>query len=79
MFRRTGRARHHAFLAPRHCLFQRGEDQRIARRKMSIERAVRKPCAAHAIGDPQRFQAVLADLPRCRIQHALPALRFLCL
>jgi hypothetical protein len=46
---------------------------------MPIERTVSQPRAAHAIGDAQRFQAVLANLPRGYVQHTLPALRLLCL
>src|SRR5579864_6101512 len=68
-----------ALLALTDRMLERFEDQRITRRKMAVERAMRQPRAAHAISDAERLDAVFANLSRRSLQNALPALSLLCL
>jgi hypothetical protein len=68
-----------ALLALTDRMLERFEDQRVTRRKMAVERAMRQPRTAHAISDAERLDAVFANLSRRSLQNALPALSLLCL
>src|SRR5258708_1261177 len=54
--------RSNALLALTQRVFERLQDQRITRRKMAVKRTVRKPRAAHTVGDAERRDAGFANL-----------------